>query len=228
MSKIRIIVADDHLLIRQGTSCLLEDEEDVECVGMAEDGEQAIKLAKEVLPDVAIIDVAMPKLNGIECTKELKRSCPNTKVLIISAYKRSHYVIAAIEAGADGYLLKDNMPSDGLIGAIRSLHEGRGVFDYKAISAMRNLVISQTKGTTGFADLSSRELECIGHAMKGMTNKEIAAHLGISDQTVGSHFNHIFTKLGVESRAEAVLYALKEGWVDIDDLSIRGRNDSGQ
>ncbi len=223
MSKIRVIVADDHFLIRQGTNCLLEDEEGIVCVGMAEDGEQAIKLVKEVLPEVAIIDVAMPKLNGIECTKEIKKSCPDTKVLMISAYKHSHYVIAAIEAGADGYLLKDNMPSDGLVSAIRSVHEGRDVFDYKAISAVRKLVTSQTNGTAGLADLSNRELDCIKLASQGLTNKEIAAQLIISDQTVGSHFAHIFTKLGVGSRTEAVLYALSEGWIDIDDLNIKGR-----
>jgi len=218
MNKIRVLVADDNFLARQGLYGILGTEEDMECVAVAEDGEQAVKLARESCPDVAIIDVAMPNMNGIEATREIKKACPNTAILIISGYKYDHYVLACFEAGADGYLLKDNVLGESLTNAIRMIHAGENVFDREIIRIMRQVTVGKGKTGVGSGNLGSRELQVLKLATQGMGNKQIASELCISDQTVATHFVNIFRKLEVESRMEAVLHAIKKGWVNVDDL----------
>lgn len=218
MEKIRILVADDHPIVRNGLCQLCEAEEDLECIAKVDDGEQAVKLAKELVPDVAIIDIAMPKMNGIEAAKQIKEDFPSTAVLIISAYKYDYYLLACLRAGVDGFLLKDAPPTE-IVNAIRMVHAGRGVFDLEtAGKLMRDLAASKDTGSLGSTELCLRELEVLKLAAKGMGNKEIADRLSISKHTVGSHFVHSFRKLGVQSRTEAILYALKQGWFNIDDL----------
>jgi DNA-binding NarL/FixJ family response regulator len=213
VKKIRILVADDHTLVRDGLCQLLETQEDLEVVGRAEDGEVAVRLAKELLPDVAIIDVVMPKMNGIDAAKQIKKVNPTTAILIVSAHKYRHYVLACMKAGVSGYMLKDTPPGE-LSNAIRMVHAGKGVFDLQATDKMlQDLVANKDKEKLG-----TRELEVLKLAAKGMGNKEIGNELDISDHTVGSHLVNIFRKLGVQSRTEAILYALKEGWFTVDDL----------
>ena len=149
MNKIRVLVADDNFLARQGLYGILGTEEDMECVAVAEDGEQAVKLARESCPDVAIIDVAMPNMNGIEATREIKKACPNTAILVVSAYKYDHYVLACFEAGADGYLLKDNVLGESLTNAIRMIHAGESVFDHEVSKVIRKLAVEKDKMGTG-------------------------------------------------------------------------------
>lgn len=218
VEKIRVLVADDHPIVRNGLSQLCEVEEDLECIAKVEDGEQAIRLTKELVPDVAIIDIAMPKVNGIEAAKQIKADCPTTAVLVISAYKYDYYILACFKAGIDGYLLKDTPPAE-IANAIRTVHAGKGVFDLEATGKlMHDLATNKDMGSLGSIEMGVRELEVLKLAAKGWGNKEIADKLCISEHTVGSHFAHIFRKLGVTSRTEALLYALKQGWFNINDL----------
>ena len=218
MEKIRILIADDHPAFREGLCRLLEGEEDLECVCKPSDGEEAVSLAKELLPDVAIIDVAMPKLNGIEAAKQIKAACPNTAILMVSAFGYESYILASLRAGAAGYLLKTT-PLRELTNAIRSVHTGEAVFDLKAASKiLRRLTAEKGKEKEGLEELHRRELEVLKLAAKGISNKEIASKLTISERTVQTHLVNIFRKLGVSSRTEAVLHALKKGWLTLDDL----------
>lgn len=218
MKKIRVLVADDHILVREGLSRLLEKERDIECIALAEDGEEAVRIAGELLPDVAIVDVSMPKMNGIQALREIKQVSPDTAILILSAYKYDHYVSACLEAGANGYLLKKNLPSDGVAAAVRMIHRGDSVYDREATNTIIRRMTGKEKTAANSAELGKREVEVLKLAFEGKTNKEIACKLGISSLTVGTHFVNIFKKLGVESRMEAVVYALRKGLFSIDDL----------
>jgi DNA-binding NarL/FixJ family response regulator len=218
MEKIRVLIADDHPAFREGLCRLLEDEKDLECVAKPSDGEEAVRLAKELQPDVAIIDVAMPKLNGIEAAKQIKAACPTIAILMVSAFSYESYMLASLRVGAAGYLLK-SAPLRELINAIHSVHAGEGVFDLKVASKiLRRLATERGEERKGLEELQRRELEVLKLAAKGMSNKEIAGKLVISERTVQTHLVNIFRKLEVGSRTEAVLHALKEGWLTMDDL----------
>ncbi len=211
-------MADDHPIVLDGLSKICEAEEDLECIAKATDGEQAVRLAREMKPDVAIVDIAMPKMNGIEAAEQIKAECPETAVLVISAHKYDYYVLACLRAGVSGYLLKDEPPLQ-IANAIRMVYSGKGVFDFETTSNLiRDLASDRSKQGTCSGELCIRELEVLKLAAKGMGNKEIGDKLCISEHTVGSHFVHIFRKLDVKSRTEAILYALKQGWFSIDDI----------
>lgn len=220
MGKISILIADDHTLVREGTRDRLNREEDFEVVGEAADGEEAVRLVNQLKPSVAILDMAMPNLNGIEAAKQIKKTQPGTAVLILSAYDDDQYVYAALEAGADGYLLK-NVRGHQLVDAIRDVYAGEVVL---APHVARKVVqwfssLSHGQRVEAAADyLSERELGVLKLAAKGMSNKEIAAELSLGVRTVQSHLSHIFDKLGVSSRTEAVLRALKEGWLSFEHI----------
>jgi len=221
MGKIRVLIADDHPLFREGLCRLFQDEEGLECIAMAEDGEEAVKLTQELRPDVAILDVNMPKLTGIDAARQIKQTCPKTAVLMLSAYKYNHYVIASIQAGVDGYLLK-NTPRSELIESIRMIHSGKGIFNIEAISKILRRLTSGTDSTgSGSNELRKRELEVLKLTARGMSNKQISSELNITDNTVGTHLVNIFRKLRVESRTEAALYALKEGLISTDDIASK-------
>jgi len=221
VKNIRVLVADNHPIFREGLSHLFRRKRGMQCVGMAQDGEEAVKLAQELQPDVAIIDVEMPKINGIDAARQIKQTCPNTAVLMLSAYKHTHYIIASVQAGADGYLLKDT-PRSELMEAIRMIHSGKGVFGIEATGEIRRKMTEAT-GDAGLSPqkLHNRELEVLKWVAKGMTNKQISHELGITENTVGTHIAHIFGKLGVESRTEAALCALMEGLININDIAER-------
>ena len=218
MNKIKVLIADDHPAFREGLSRLLNAEEDLEVIAKAADGEETVSLAKELVPDVAIIDVAMPKLNGIEAAKQIREACPTTAILMVSAYGYESYVLASLQARAAGYLLK-NTPVRELISAIRSAHAGQAVFDFKVIDkVMRRVATEKVERGWRPDGLRQRELQVLKLVAKGMANKQIARELVISERTVQTHLVRIFRKLGVSSRTEAVLHALKEGWFSLDDL----------
>ena len=218
VERIRVLVADDHPAFRDGLCRFLEEEEDLEVVARPNDGEEAAALAAQQRPDVAIIDVAMPKLNGIEAAKRIKAASPKTAILMVSAYGYESYLLASLRAGVAGYMLK-NAPVDELISAVRMVHNGEGVFDLKAVSKILGRLSTQA-GDEGRAvgELHRREIQVLKLAARGLSNKGIAGELGISERTVQAHMVNIFKKLEVGSRTEAVLRALREGWLSLDDL----------
>ncbi|MGI6206583.1 MAG: response regulator [Anaerolineae bacterium] len=220
MSLIRILLAEDHDLVREGTRRLLEQYSDLAVVGEAADGEEAVRLTGELGPDVVVMDVRMPKLNGIQATRALKAAHPQVRVLVLSAHEDDSYVFPLLEAGADGYLLKTASGED-LAQAIRSVMRGQSVFDSQVMSKVVSRLDSRhrTYSGEGLAEaLTEREMEVLRALSTGKSNKEIAADLAISTYTVQVHVRNILGKLGVSSRTEAVAFALRQGWLSVDDL----------
>jgi len=218
--KISIVIADDHAVVRQGTRSLLEREKDLEVVGEAADGEEAVKLLEQLRPDVAIIDIAMPKLSGVEVTRKIKSRCPSIAVLILTAYDNDEYIFALLEAGAAGYLLKD-VDSREVVEAVRAVHAGESVLHpVIARKVISRLTSSATKvgEEKPAVELSGREIEVLKLAARGLSNKDIATKLFISKRTVQGHLGSIFNKLNVGSRTEAVFQAVKEGLISFKEL----------
>jgi len=219
ISRITVLIADDHPTFREGLKHLLESEDDLKVVGIASDGEQAVSLARELTPDVAVVDIAMPRLNGIEAIKRIKMASPGTAIVALSAYDYDSYVLPAIEAGALGYLLKTTGVS-ALVGTVRAVHGGQAVFDPTAHSRL----VARLQRTTGKASLSGmrpqlrqREMEVLELAARGLTNRAIAGKLIISERTIQTHFRNILRRLQVSTRTEAVAKALREGLITVDD-----------
>ncbi|MFC1992180.1 response regulator [Chloroflexota bacterium] len=217
MEKIRILIADDHPTFQEGLYRLLSDEEDLEVIARTADGKDTVALAIKKKPDVAVIDVAMPNVDGIEATRQIKQACPSIAILIISAYDYEHYILASLKAGAAGYILKD-MPNRELISAIRMVHLGEGVFDLRSTGNILNRLSDSTSMSQRAHSIHIRELEILKLTAKGMSNQEIARELTLSGRTVQSHLSNIFKKLEVHSRTEAVLRATKIGLLTLDDL----------
>src|SRR3990170_563646 len=221
VGKIRLLLAEDHVVVREGTRALLQREQDMEVIGEAGDGKEAVELANKLRPDVVVMDIAMPGINGIEATKQIKTCCPRTAVLILTAYDNEQYIFALLEAGAAGYLLK-NVRSSELVAAVRSVYGGESVL-HPAVTrkVIERLGLSSARAAAERASgpLSDRELEILRLAAKGLSNKQIASRLCLSARTVQAHLGNIFNKLGVGSRTEAVLYALKRGWIAPEDDS---------
>jgi DNA-binding NarL/FixJ family response regulator len=221
MSVMKVLVAEDHPITRQGICKLLEDEGNFMVIGEASDGEEAVQMVADLQPDVVIMDVAMPKLNGIEATRQIKLLRPSTAVLILSAYDDDEYVFGLLEAGAAGYLLK-TASGDELTRAIRAVHKGEPVLDpmitRKVINRFR-FPDKIRRAAKPSEHLSDREIDIIKLAARGMTNKEIADKLHLSRRTVEGNLRSIFNKLGVGSRTEAVLHGLRKGWLTLEELS---------
>lgn len=221
MRTIKILLADDHALVREGTRRVLEQESDLEVVAEAGDGEEAVKLASKLKPDVALIDVAMPNLDGIEATKRIKILCPTVAVLVLSAYDDDQFVFGLLEAGAAGYMLK-SVRGHEIVEAIRAVHAGESVLHPTVARKVLNRfagVPSKSSEKKPMELLTEREMEVLKLVTKGLSNKEIADDLYLSVRTVQGHLANIFNKLRVGSRTEAVVHALKEGWVTLDDAS---------
>lgn len=219
MKKIRVLLAEDHVVVREGTRELIQREQDMEVVGEAGDGEEAIELATRLRPDLVIMDIAMPKVNGVEATRRIKELYPATAVLILTAYDSEQYIFALLEAGAAGYLLK-NVRGSELIDAVRAVCAGESVLH----PVVTRKVLERLTGVTGGPGeegvrdvLSEREMDVLQLASKGMSNKDIAKELSVSVRTVQAHLGNIFNKLGVGSRTEAVLHALRRGWFSLDE-----------
>ena len=220
MDKIRVLIADDHAVVREGTKQIMVREPDLEVVAEAGDGEEAVRMVGTTKPDVVIMDVAMPKIDGISATKQIKSLYPKTAVLVLSAYDDDQFVFSLLEAGAAGYLLKSVRGYE-LIQAIRAVHAGESVLHPTVARKVLNRFVpasgkySRQKPTE---ILSERELDVLKLASQGLSNQDIADKLCLSLRTVQAHFSHIFNKLQVSSRTEAVVRALKEGWVTLSDV----------
>ena len=220
MEKMRILLAEDHKVVREGTRRLLESQPDFEVVGEASDGIEAVELAKKLKPEIIIMDVSMPRLNGIEATRQIKAIYPNIAILPLTGYDDDEYVFALLEAGAAGYLLKDSSGEE-LIEAIRQVMTGEPVLHpkimKKVLNRLRSPVEEQSTQAAGEV-LSDRETEVLRLAAQGMSNMEIADSLTLSVRTVQTHLRSIFNKLGVGSRSEAIVYGLKKGWLTLEEL----------
>ena len=217
--KIRILIADDHAVVREGTRQILEHEADLEVVAEACDGEETVSLATKLKPDIAIVDIAMPKLDGIEATRQIKELCPTIAVLILTAYDDDQFVFSLLEAGAAGYLLKSIRGRE-LVDAIRAVYAGESVLHPSIARKVLNRFApsDKTREEQLQQELSEREMEVLRLATRGFSNKDIADELSLSARTVQGHLGHIFNKLNVSSRTEAVVCALKKGWVTLKDL----------
>ncbi|MBN1147780.1 MAG: response regulator transcription factor [Anaerolineales bacterium] len=216
MDRIRILLADDHTILRDGIRSLLEDQPDMQVIGEAEDGHTAIRMACELEPDVALMDIAMPLLNGLEAARRIKRDCPRVRVLILSMHENEEYIRQALASGAMGYILKDAAAHD-LLGAIRSVYKGEAVLS----PAITRLVIEDYLrwGDLGGGDLanglSTREREVLQLIAEGYTNKQIAEILSISIKTVQAHRANIMSKLDLHDRSELVKYAIRKKIIEI-------------
>lgn len=212
---IRILLADDHNLFRQGVRRILETQGEMEVVAEASSGLEAIDLAKEHRPDVAVLDIAMKELNGIEATSQLLRQSPGTAVLILSMYSDERYVMRAVSAGARGYLLKDTL-EEGLIQAVQQIHSGQAFFSPSVARILQEAHHRDLQGhkvDDRYELLTERERQLYHLLAEGNSNKEIAARLGLSLHTVETHRTRIMEKLGVHSIAELVLSAVRRGIV---------------
>ena len=212
---IRVILADDHAVVRAGIRQFLENEDDIHVIAEADDGETAYKLIQENRPDVAVLDIQMPRASGIEVTRRVKTDKLGTGLLILTAYDEDPYVKAVLKAGANGYVLKTASPDD-IIEAVRDVNEGKSVLD--ATIAKRMALHTLGKDTQSPESLTDREIEVLTLAAKGLTNKAIGVQLGISNRTVQGHLAHAYEKLQAGSRTEAVMRALSLGFLSEDVL----------
>ncbi len=216
--KIRVILADDHHMVRAGIRELLEGAGDIQVVGEAGDGEEAQSLIQKLKPDVAVLDIQMPKASGIEVTRWVRSHLAEVGVLILTAYDDDPYVMAVLQAGANGYVLKTANP-DELIQAVRDVNEGRSALDPLITRKLMTNLFKRTQDA-GVEPLTDREHDVLRLAAKGYTNKAIGVQLAISDRTVQGHLAHIFAKLQATSRTEAVMRAVALGWISQDAGSL--------
>jgi DNA-binding NarL/FixJ family response regulator len=205
----------------------LEQHEDMEVLAEAGDGEEAVRLVSELKPDIVIMDIVMPKLSGIEATRQIRKISPSTAVLILTAYDDDRYVFGLLEAGAAGYLLK-TARGQALVDAVRTVHDGESVLHPSIIAKTLKYALRRQDehgGQRTEAQLSDREMEVLTLAARGMSNMDIAAELSLSTRTVKAHLSSIFEKMGVASRTEAVVKGVRQGWLAIEGVSAQESQD---
>jgi DNA-binding NarL/FixJ family response regulator len=211
---VRVLIADDQTLFRVGLARLLEEDPRVEIVGQAGDGAEAVKLAGSLKPDVVLMDLKMPNLDGIEATRQIVAGYPGVKVLLLTTFEADNHVIQALKAGASGYILKDSKP-DSIVSSLLAVMAGERVM----ASAVANRVLEMLTGTTTpkefYDGLTGREIEILKLLAGGMANKQIAYKLKISEKTVRNHVSNMYEKLNIYDRSQAVLYAVRKGLVEI-------------
>jgi len=208
---IRVLLADDHTIVRAGIRRFLEQPGDIVIVAEAEDGETAKVLIAQHKPDVAVLDIQMPKASGIEVTRWIRANLQGVGVLILTAYDDTPYVMGVLQAGANGYVLKTASPEE-LIQAVYDVHAGKSALDAAIARKVMTQMFDQHK-SSAIQPLTEREMQVLQLAAKGFTNKAIAVQLDISDRTVQGHLAHIFDKLQADSRTEAVMRAVSLGWI---------------
>jgi NarL family two-component system response regulator LiaR len=213
---IRVLIADDHPVVRRGTRALLNEVEDIEVVGEASNGREAIAEVKRLRPHIVLMDLVMPEMDGIEATREIASKYPQSRVLVLTSFVTDDKMIPTFKAGATGYLLKDADPGD-LIKAIHEVHRGEASLHPSIARMVLKELNGGANGDTPTETLTERELEVLSLLATGLDNPEIARQLGIVEVTVRTHISHILTKLQLTNRIQATLYALKEGLVSLDN-----------
>ena len=216
MNKISVLLVDDHTVVRQGLRALLSSEEDMDVIGEAENGRQAVQMAKKSLPNVVVMDIAMPLLNGLEATRQICKAIPSTKVLVLTSYGDDEAVSSLMDAGACGYLIKQTAAND-LLKAIREVHKGNAFFSPAIAKRLRDQC--REAFTTGASprrgsELTSRESEVLQLIAEGFSNKQIAAELAISIKTVEKHRQQVMNKLNIHDVAGLTRYAISKGLVE--------------
>ncbi len=229
MDRITVLICDDHAIVREGTKKLLEQESDIEVVGEARDGAEAVEKARSLRPRVVAMDIAMPGMNGVEATRKIKSILPETAVIALTAYDDLPYISAILESGAAGYILKSARAEE-LILAIRAAATGDAILSRSVaqkvfsrgirLSPVAQMGSGATKGCATGPSLTEKEIEVLKLASKGLSNKEIASEMGISPRTVQSHMASIFGKMSVGSRTEAVFEALRRRLIAPPDIEV--------
>ncbi len=215
--KIRVLLADDHTILRAGLRMMLNAQADISVVGEASDGREAVRETERLLPDVVIMDITMPDLNGIEATRSIKRALPDVKVLMLTMHENEGYLFQSLRAGASGYMMKEAADTE-LIQAIRTVQSGRFYLSPAAQSMMVGDYLQRVKAggeeKDSYNDLTEREREILKLVAEGLTNNQIAEKLIISPKTVDTHRTHVMDKLNLHSRAELVKYAMRRGLLE--------------
>ena len=212
MEAINILIADDHPVVREGLNAMLSREVDFKVVGEAKDGAEAVSKVKELKPDVVLMDLRMPEMDGVEAMRQIRSIDADVKFIILTTYSDDDYIFSGIEAGARAYLLKD-APRDELFKAIRAVYKGESLIQPVVASKLLDRFSQLSRRTPSGEELSERELEVLCLMAKGAANKEISAELKIAQSTVKTHITNIFQKLGVNDRTEAVTQAIKKGLI---------------
>jgi NarL family two-component system response regulator LiaR len=212
---IRVLIVDDHTIVRKGIRALLTEIAGIEVVGEAADGQEAVAQANRLHPDVILMDLAMPKMDGIEATRQIKSSQPESRILVMTSFATDDKVFPAIKAGALGYLLKESAPED-LVEAIHQIHRGESSLHPIIARKVLEEITHPSGGPPTPDPLTKREAEVLLLVAQGLSNQEIARKLYITDATVRSHVSNIMSKLHLASRIQAALYALREGLVSLD------------
>jgi two-component system response regulator NreC len=218
MVKLRVLLADDHAMLRDGLAMLINGQQDMEVVAQASDGMEAVRLAKETQPDIAVLDISMPTMSGADATERIRESCPRTRVVALTRHADQGYVRRLLQAGADGYVLKKSA-ADTLITAIRMVSQGGTYVEPVLAGTLLQRAFGNTRATTATAQgevLSEREEEVVRAIAWGRSNKEIAGDLGLSIKTVESYKAAALEKLGLRSRADIVRFAMGRGWLTED------------
>lgn len=214
MNKIRVLLVDDHAILREGIRSMLADHDEFQVVGEAQDGLEALARVGELQPDVALMDFAMAKMNGLEATRRISQKYPRTRVLVLSQYEERQYVLPLLQAGAAGYLLKRALGSD-LIHALHTVARGEVYLDSNVSSILvEELRHRETQGQVCPEELNEREQEVLGLLVEGLSNSQIAERMHLSENTVKKYLRSILEKLHLNNRVEAAVYAIREGLVD--------------
>jgi NarL family two-component system response regulator LiaR len=213
---ISILITDDHQIVRKGLTALLATKKDIQVVGEASNGKEAIEKVRELRPDVILMDLVMPELDGVQAISQIMKDSPGAKILVMTSFATDEKVFPAIKAGALGYLLKDSSPGE-LIDAIYQVYRGEPSLHPKIARKVLQEISNPTVQTPSEDPLTEREMEVLTSIARGMSNQEIGNSLSISETTVRTHVSRILSKLHLASRTQAALYALKEGWVNLDN-----------
>lgn len=207
---IRVLIVEDHTVVRDGLKALLSVAEGIQVVGEAQDGVEAVQRAGELKPDVIVLDLIMPRMDGVQATVEIKKQNPDTRILVLTSFSENHQIFSAIKAGATGYLMKDSS-SDALIQAIRDTYQNKPALQPEIARKLMQDIQNPTSQDQPDSSLTEREIEILQQLALGKTNKEIADDLVLSERTVRTHITNILAKLRLSNRTQAVLYALREG-----------------